>query len=112
MFWWRFSRARKPSGVFSETTNIARIDVVNYISHGISRYQARRNLRIMLLKTWMTIKSPVAKGAGRFAVNLNRMARDGKIDPLIGREYEVNRLIQTLARRRKSNLAGGRFRCG
>merc|ERR1712000_168700 len=38
-----------------------------------------------------------------YATNLSRMAREGKIDPLIGREYEVNRLVQTLARRRKNN---------
>ena len=38
-----------------------------------------------------------------YATNLNRLAREGKIDPLIGRDYEVSRLVQTLARRRKNN---------
>jgi len=38
-----------------------------------------------------------------YATNLNRLAREGKIDPLIGREFEVNRLVQILARRRKNN---------
>ncbi len=88
---------------------VTRLDVVNFIAHGIKKSDAPE-----------PTKSPEAapqeqeEGSGneknekaspleQFTQNLNQMAKDGKIDPLIGREYEVERVIQILCRRRKNN---------
>jgi len=88
---------------------VTRLDVVNFIAHGIKKSDAPE-----------PTKSPEAapqeqeEGGGseknekaspleQFTQNLNQMAKDGKIDPLIGREYEVERVIQILCRRRKNN---------
>ena len=84
--------------------DVARLDVVNYISHGISKVPEDREEEAGT--------SPDHEGgeeaAGNkplesFATNLNQLAREGKIDPLIGREAEIERTIQILCRRRKNN---------
>ncbi|MFM8769819.1 MAG: ATP-dependent Clp protease ATP-binding subunit ClpA [Rubrivivax sp.] len=87
---------------------VTRLDVVNFIAHGIKKSDP---------------PEPAKSGEGasqeggdkeeasdgkatpldQFTQNLNQMARDGKIDPLIGREHEVERVIQVLCRRRKNN---------
>ncbi|MBU0752828.1 MAG: ATP-dependent Clp protease ATP-binding subunit ClpA [Gammaproteobacteria bacterium] len=88
---------------FLQRQNISRLDVVNFISHGIAK-----------------TSQPAAKGddAGEpeaeaadakssplenFTQNLNQLALTGKIDPLIGRDKELERVVQTLCRRRKNN---------
>lgn len=87
--------------------NITRTDVVNYISHGISKvHHHGGNLThgdaMGDLEGFGAIHT--TEGAlERFAVNLNEMARSGKIDPLIGRENLLMRTIQILCRRRKNN---------
>ena len=91
---------------FLHQQGVTRLDVVNYISHGISKVQD---------------SAGPAKGGGgdadhetepeaqpataleNFTQNLNAQALLGKIDPLIGRELELERVIQTLCRRRKNN---------
>ncbi|MCX7273196.1 MAG: ATP-dependent Clp protease ATP-binding subunit ClpA, partial [Burkholderiales bacterium] len=83
---------------------ITRLDVVNYISHGITKNPQPKEAQ--------KEESPEAEqeaggdkqGAlDQFTQNLNTLAREGKIDPLIGREHEVERVIQVLCRRRKNN---------
>ncbi len=84
--------------------NITRLDVVNYLAHGIAKsdddnedfagYQAEPEVTQQ-----PTQESPLEK----YAINLNEEALVGKIDPLIGREEEVERTIQILCRRRKNN---------
>ncbi len=83
---------------------IERIDVVNYISHGISRVEENgsRPGEEGLLDNDNAAekeKSPLAN----FAVNLNEQAISGRIDPLVGRDDEVERVVQILSRRRKNN---------
>ncbi|WP_417223335.1 ATP-dependent Clp protease ATP-binding subunit ClpA [Amphritea sp.] len=83
---------------------IERIDVVNYISHGISRVEENdsRPAEEGLLEGDPAAdkeKSPLAN----FAVNLNEQAMSGRIDPLVGRGAEVERVVQILSRRRKNN---------
>ncbi|WP_428034906.1 ATP-dependent Clp protease ATP-binding subunit ClpA [Amphritea sp.] len=83
---------------------IERIDVVNYISHGISRIEENdsRPSDEGLLDSDSSAdkeKSPLAN----FAVNLNEQAMSGRIDPLVGRDAEVERVVQILSRRRKNN---------
>ena len=84
--------------------NIARIDVVNYISHGISKVSGPEEGADQAAENLDEEADAGSKSALEgYATNLNRLAREGKIDPLIGREFEVNRLVQILARRRKNN---------
>ena len=82
--------------------NITRLDVVNYISHGISRINEDANDDVS-----ESGEEP-AEGNNtqpleQFATNLNVKAMQGKIDPLIGRDHEVERTVQILCRRRKNN---------
>ena len=82
---------------------VTRLDVVNFISHGISRDGV-----VQERETAPTEKEAAAAEANRkplelYATNLNERARKGQIDPLIGRAVEIERLIQTLCRRRKNN---------
>ncbi|MEY4591247.1 MAG: ATP-dependent Clp protease ATP-binding subunit ClpA [Pseudomonadota bacterium] len=87
---------------FLQKQGVTRMDLVNYISHGISK---------------VTTDKPQATPEGvhdeekpsssspleNFTINLNVLAQQGKIDPLIGRDLELERVIQTLCRRRKNN---------
>lgn len=83
---------------------VERIDVVNYISHGISRIEDGEESEAGegLLEGDAAAekdKSPLAN----YAVNLNEQALAGRIDPLVGRDDEVERVVQILSRRRKNN---------
>ncbi|WP_438002744.1 ATP-dependent Clp protease ATP-binding subunit ClpA [Sorangium sp. So ce321] len=84
---------------------VSRFDVVNYISHGISKTGQDDSLREESSDEGgepgnaQSIKDPLAA----FTMNLNKEAAEGRIDPLVGRENEVARTIQVLARRRKNN---------
>lgn len=99
-----FSEQESQAVYFLKQQSIARIDVVNYISHGISKVSGPEDSSMGMSESSDEEQESVGRNALEgYAVNLNRMAREGKIDPLIGREDEVNRLVQTLARRRKSN---------
>ena len=91
---------------------ITRLDVVNYIAHGIRKNDAPEAPKSGGAAPsgdaeegggGSSEKSEKASPLEQFTVNLNQHAKDGKIDPLIGREYEVERTIQILCRRRKNN---------
>jgi ATP-dependent Clp protease ATP-binding subunit ClpA len=89
---------------FLHKQNISRFDVVNFISHGISKVSGETQGDSSTSSEdteegTSTEKSPLDV----FTVNLNEQARLGKIDPLIGRDREVERTIQVLCRRRKNN---------
>ena len=88
---------------FLHKQNISRFDVVNFISHGISKVPGENQGELPAQdeneEGAATEKSPLDV----FCVNLNEQARLGKIDPLIGRDLEVERTIQVLCRRRKNN---------
>ena len=85
--------------------NIARLDVVNCISHGISKVNEEESGS----ETNTNTEEEAEQGEGQknaldqFCTNLNEQARKGKIDPLIGRQEEVERTVQILCRRRKNN---------
>ncbi len=101
-----FSEQESQAVFFLKQQNIARIDVVNYIAHGIS-------------KVFGPDGEPAASGPeaeeelgeegaqqsalDAFATNLNDQARNGRIEPLVGRDAELERVIQVLCRRRKNN---------
>ncbi|MEW8691527.1 MAG: ATP-dependent Clp protease ATP-binding subunit ClpA [Candidatus Thiodiazotropha endolucinida] len=88
---------------FLNEQNVSRLDVVNYISHGISKVDGT------IQDEAPAELSSESKGDGQtsplesYAANLNQLAEQGKIDPLIGRLQEVERTVQILCRRRKNN---------
>jgi len=84
--------------------DISRLDVLNYISHGISKSSDREEEYSADAETQIQDDSErEAKPLEKFAVNLNEQAKQGKIDPLIGRSKELERSMQILCRRRKNN---------
>jgi ATP-dependent Clp protease ATP-binding subunit ClpA len=88
---------------------VTRLDVVNFIAHGIRKSDPPESAKPGEGAAENEEQGAEAKGNEKqspleqFTQNLNQMAKDGKIDPLIGREYEVERVIQILCRRRKNN---------
>ncbi|WP_126444410.1 ATP-dependent Clp protease ATP-binding subunit ClpA [Sulfuricystis multivorans] len=87
---------------FLQKQNITRLDVVNYISHGITKVPAH-NGKNEENREQETDAQQAGGALESFTQNLNQLALTGKIDPLIGREKELERVIQTLCRRRKNN---------
>jgi ATP-dependent Clp protease ATP-binding subunit ClpA len=102
-----FSEQESQAVYFLRLQNVARIDVVNYISHGISKYvdQAEQgsDQREQTGEETTAGEGQEESLLQQFAVNLNEQARLGLIDPLIGRDDEVERVSQILIRRRKNN---------
>jgi len=82
--------------------NITRLDVVNYLAHGVSKHEAD-NVPEEDVSVEPAGNEVSATPLQKYATNLNEEALAGKIDPLIGREMEVERTIQILCRRRKNN---------
>ena len=80
---------------------ISRLDVVNFISHGISKISEEQESAPP--QNEENAENQSAKPLENFASNLNELARQGRIDPLIGRREEIERTIQILCRRRKNN---------
>ncbi|MFM1980749.1 MAG: ATP-dependent Clp protease ATP-binding subunit ClpA [Pseudomonadota bacterium] len=87
---------------------VTRLDVVNFIAHGIKKSDPPEVTKSSEASGGETEegtseKSEKQSPLEQYTVNLNQLAKDGKIDPLIGRDYEVERVIQILCRRRKNN---------
>ena len=86
---------------------VTRLDVVNFIAHGIKKNDppepSKSNESAPEGEDAATEKNEKSSPLEQYTQNLNQMAKDGKIDPLIGRQYEVERVIQILCRRRKNN---------
>ncbi len=87
---------------FLQQQGVNRLDVVNYIAHGISKVPQAAPQRPEAEHEGGEESSP-ASALESFTLNLNAQAKAGKIDPLIGRDLELERVIQTLCRRRKNN---------
>jgi len=99
-----FSEQESQAVYFLRRENITRLDVINYISHGVSKYQnndMRDNMNSSMDEDMGSegSESPLES----YCMNLNKRARLGKIDPLIGRHEEIQRTVQVLCRRRKNN---------
>ena len=87
---------------YLQKQGVTRLDVVNFISHGISKVPQQKAPTEGETET----EGEQQSNAGpleNYTLNLNAMALAGKIDPLIGRDKELERVIQTLCRRRKNN---------
>jgi len=109
-----FAERESHAVYFLQEQEMTRFDAVNYISHGIAKAPGRSETRRV-----QGAEEERAEGAGpggekgnakrghdaldAYTVNLNKKAKSGKIDPLIGRESEVDRTIQILCRRSKNN---------
>ncbi len=87
---------------------VSRLDVVNFISHGTRKDEPTQSSDPAASQTAKN-KLVGEERMENFTTNLNQLARVGGIDPLIGREKELERAIQVLCRRRKNNplLVGG-----
>ena len=91
---------------FLNQQDVTRLDIVNYLSHGIAK-QGEENEGTGQPEGEGKAETGEGEGKGdaltEFATNLNDMARQGRIDPLVGRGDEIERTIQVLCRRRKNN---------
>ncbi len=96
-----FSEKQSQAVYFLNMQDVTRLDVVNYISHGMPQVpgEGAEEGETQLDSESEAEASPLEQ----FATNLNQRAIEGKIDPLIGRELEIERTLQILCRRRKNN---------
>jgi ATP-dependent Clp protease ATP-binding subunit ClpA len=88
---------------FLQQQGIARLDVVNYISHGITKTPQAQGKNADQDAEQETQTETSNSPLDNYTQNLNAQALAGKIDPLIGRDKELERVVQTLCRRRKNN---------
>ncbi len=102
-----FSERESHAVYFLQLQDMTRLDAVNYISHGIAKAPGRSQARpVHGVDDDSKPEAVVKKGQealNAYCVNLNRKAAQGKIDPLIGRDLEIERTIQILCRRSKNN---------
>ena len=100
-----FSEQESQAVYFLNKQNVTRLDVVNYISHGISKVSGddEPHTNSPTTEEDLNTEAPAKSPLENYATNLNELAREGKIDPLIGRKSEVERTVQILCRRRKNN---------
>jgi ATP-dependent Clp protease ATP-binding subunit ClpA len=97
-----FSEKQSQAVYFLNLQDITRLDVVNYISHGMPQLPGERSDAEQGASLEPATEAE-ASPLDQYATNLNQLAIDGKIDPLIGREVEIERTVQILCRRRKNN---------
>jgi len=104
-----FAERESHAAYFLQEQEMTRYDAVNYISHGIAKRPGSSESRPVRgvdddqAAVGEEAQKPKGDALDAYCVNLNKKARSGRIDPLIGREAEVNRTIQILCRRSKNN---------
>src|SRR3954452_12301737 len=109
-----FAERESHAAYFLQEQDMTRYDAVNYISHGIAKRPGLSETRSVRGNdedsdakggNGGSDGEPKKKGDAleAYCINLNKKAKEGKIDPLIGREQEINRTIQVLCRRQKNN---------
>lgn len=87
---------------FLHQQGVTRLDIVNFIAHGVSKLN-EGDIHKTSPEQENDQESSANKALETYTINLNKMVLAGKIDPLIGRDAEIERVIQTLCRRRKNN---------
>src|SRR6202008_2971970 len=97
-----FSEKQSHAVFLLNRQHVTRLDVVNYISHGLSKIAEEKTDKE---EAQADVERDPEGGSAleKFTTNLNRMAQEGRIDPLIGRKLEAERTIEILCRRRKNN---------
>ncbi|KIL99693.1 ATP-dependent Clp protease ATP-binding subunit ClpA [Paramagnetospirillum magnetotacticum MS-1] len=102
-----FSERESHAVYFLQNQDMTRLDAVNYISHGVAKAPGRGQSRTVHGADEDANPDKVVKkgqeALNAYCVNLNKKAAQGKIDPLIGRDEEIDRTIQILCRRSKNN---------
>jgi len=101
-----FSERESHAVFYLQQHEVSRLDVVNYISHGLAKSGEHDEHDSIDGETEDELEGEDGNGKSaleKYCVNLNEKAREGKIDPLIGRVGEVDRTIQILCRRSKNN---------
>ncbi|MDN3651444.1 ATP-dependent Clp protease ATP-binding subunit ClpA [Thalassotalea ponticola] len=96
-----FSEQESQAAYFLKKSDITRLDIVNYISHGIAKSNSQPDTTVNLNP--QSTETAEAKSVDSYASNLNTLAKNGEIDPMIGRSRELERTVQVLSRRRKNN---------
>ena len=97
-----FSEKQSQAVYLLSLQDVTRLDVVNYISHGMPQVSNEPG-NTAQSESFEQEAEADSSPLDLYAVNLNQMAEEGKIDPLIGRDIEVERTVQILCRRRKNN---------
>ena len=97
-----FSEKQSHAVFLLNRQHVTRLDIVNYISHGLSKIAEEKTDKD---EAQADVERDPESGSAleKFTTNLNRLAQEGRIDPLIGRKLEVERTIEILCRRRKNN---------
>ena len=98
-----FSEKDSHAVYFLEKEGVTRIQVIEKIAHSVDRSQSTQPAEKKDAKENLKREEKYEKALREFTVNLNESAKLGQIDPVIGRQSEINRMIQILARRRKNN---------
>ncbi len=98
-----FSEQESHAVFVLQQQGIERVDVVNYISHGISRINESESDDHESIGDGEESTDSSKSALSQYAVNLNQQAALGRVDPLVGRDSEVERVVQILSRRRKNN---------
>ncbi|MGQ3674576.1 ATP-dependent Clp protease ATP-binding subunit ClpA [Xanthobacter sp. TB0139] len=105
-----FAERESHAAYFLQEQDMTRYDAVNYISHGIAKRSGMsENRPVRGAEDEVETRSPAgekqkkASAIDAYCINLNKKAQEGKIDPLIGRDKELQRTIQVLCRRQKNN---------
>ena len=100
-----FAERDSHAAYFLQEQDMTRYDAVNYISHGVAKKPGMSKAKPVegAAEKEEDQTKPVGEALGAYCVDLNQRAREGKTDPLIGRHAEVERAIQILCRRRKTN---------
>ena len=98
--------SRSPGAYLLRKHDVSRLDIVNFISHGTTKGEDENESGPSFDEPSQSAAEESTGGEDsldNFTTNLNDLARKGQIDPLIGRQAELERTIQVLCRRRKNN---------
>ncbi|NKB28537.1 MAG: ATP-dependent Clp protease ATP-binding subunit ClpA [Rhodobacteraceae bacterium] len=105
-----FAERESNAAYFLQEQDMTRYDAVNYIAHGVAKDPSFGEARTVQGASEFEGEAAEAgegeakeSALAKYCVDLNAKARDGDVDPLIGREHEVERCVQVLCRRRKNN---------
>lgn len=100
-----FSEKDAHAVYYLQEQEISRIDIIEYLSHGTSKDKLIKAPapRVIGNEPSETPEEEASTPLQQWAVDLNELAEQGKLDPVVGREFELDRVVQVLCRRRKNN---------
>jgi ATP-dependent Clp protease ATP-binding subunit ClpA len=98
-----FSEKHSHAAYLLSMQDVARLDVTNYVSHGLSKINEDKPEKEEAANSEGERDTEGGTALDKYATNLNKLASEGRIDPLIGRQMEVERTVEILCRRRKNN---------